>query len=428
MRDTIWHRWFGDPVRAGQVFLVSRHAGVLFGAIVLARSLPQASVGEVEKLMFLGYLLTFFWTEALLKGYLSLGGESRRPGFQSAFLWLVMLASLVMMGLLVLAGPFLVPVLTGTEKLPALGLFALYQAMIVPLWLAPFIGLLRGLNSYLLAAYVLLGPAFSAWIGLAQIDGVQGVLIGWLSYALVGLAWLVIQAGRPQVGLMVVWRSVWPVAWPLVLFAISAGIARSVDAWMIGTWLDDNAFAVFRYGAREFPWVTALTAAFSTSMISLLVADRSEASLRTRSVRLMHTVLPVVAAAMLASPLLFPLVFGPAYAASAGIFNIYLLLALTQVVFPQTILTARGETRILWYVSLAELALNILVSLPLFFWLGMPGVAWGTLVAFAVEKVILLEILRRRFGMPVATVVPVRSWMMYAILLLACYFMSLWIS
>lgn len=428
MRDSVWYRWVGDPVRANQVFLVCRHAGVLLGAVVLARALPQDMVGQVEKLMFLGYLLTFFWTEALLKGYLALGPRAGSRDFQSSFLWLVMLASLVMMGILVLSGPVLVPWLTGARQLPGLGLFALYQAMIVPLWLAPFIGLLRGLNPYLLAAYVLFGPAFSAWIGLGQIEGVEGVLIGWLSYALVGLAWLVIQAGRPQVGLLKVWRTVWPLAWPLVLFAVSAGIARSVDAWMIGAWADERAFAVFRYGAREFPWVTALTAAFSTSMIPVLASGMSTEPLRDRSIRLMHVVMPGVALAMLASPVLFPWVFGPGYAGSAGIFNIYLLLALTQVVFPQTVLTARGETRILWYVSLVELALNILVSLPLFFWLGLPGVAWGTLIAFVAEKGLLLEILRRRFRMPVRSIVPVRQWILYALLLVLCFLLSVWIG
>jgi O-antigen/teichoic acid export membrane protein len=212
-----------------------------------------------------------------------------------------------------------------------------------------------------------------------------------------------------------------------MLFAVSAGIARSFDAWLIAHMADESAFAVFRYGAREFPWVTALAAGFSTSMIPLLAAGNDHAALRTRTARLMNAALPVVAIAMVASPLLFPRVFGPAYTDSARIFNIYLLLGLTQVVFPQTVLTARGETRLLWRVSLVELAINIAASIPLYFMFGLAGVAWGTVIAFAAEKLILLVILQRKFGIPAAGIVPMRLWVMYAAGLVIIFIFSGWL-
>ena len=142
----------------------------------------------------------------------------------------------------------------------------------------------------------------------------------------------------------------------------------------------------------------------------------------------MHTTLPVVAVAMVASPLLFPRVFGAAYADSAKIFNIYLLLGLTQVVFPQTVLTARGETRLLWRVSLVELGINIAASIPLYFILGLPGVAWGTVIAFMAEKVILLVILQRRFGIPASGIVPLRVWAVYATGLVILFILSGWLG
>ncbi len=419
----------GDPVRINQAFLVCRHAGVLLGSVVVARMLPPDAVGGLEQLMLCGYLLTFFWTEALLKGFLALGTQSATSGFRSSFLWMIMLGSLGMMSVLVMGSPLLLPLLAGARTLEGLGLFALYQVMIVPVWLAPFIGILRGLDPLLLSAYVLVGPAFSAWFGLVQMDSVHGVLIGWISYALVGLAWLLIRTGHFRPGdLRPVWTAVWPVAWPLMLFAVSAGIARSFDAWLIAHMTDERAFAVFRYGAREFPWVTALAAGFSTSMIPLLATGNDHATLRVRTTRLMHTTLPVVAVAMVASPLLFPRVFGAAYADSAKIFNIYLLLGLTQVVFPQTVLTARGETRLLWRVSLVELGINIAASIPLYFILGLPGVAWGTVIAFMAEKVILLVILQRRFGIPASGIVPLRVWAVYATGLVILFILSGWLG
>ena len=422
-------RIFGDPVRINQAFLVCRHAGVLLGSVVVARMLPPDAVGGLEQLMLCGYLLTFFWTEALLKGYLALGARAESPAFRSSFLWLIMLASLGTMGALVMGSPLLLPVLAGTRTLEGLGLFALYQVMIVPVWHAPFIGILRGMDPLLLSAYVLVGPGFAAWLGLGQLDSVHGVLIGWISYALVGLAWLLVRSGHfRSLDIRPVWSAVWPVAWPLMLFAVSAGIARSFDAWLIAHLADESAFAVFRYGAREFPWVTALAAGFSTSMIPILAAGGDHAALRVRTARLMHAALPVVGGAMVASPLLFPRVFGPTYGESAWIFNIYLLLALTQVIFPQTVLTARGETRLLWRVSLVELGINIAASIPLYFMFGLPGVAWGTVIAFAAEKLILLVILQRKFGIPASSIVPIRSWTIYATGLVVLYIISGWLA
>jgi hypothetical protein len=58
-------------------------------------------------------------------------------------------------------------------------------------------------------------------------------------------------------------------------------------------------------------------------------------------------------------------VFGEEFRSSAFIFNIYLLLTLTQLIFPQTIMTARGDTKILWFISLLELAFNVSASLLL---------------------------------------------------------------
>src|SRR5690606_15005488 len=157
-------------------------------------------------------------------------------------------------------------------------------------------------------------------------------MIGWVSYAFVGLGWLLITT-RPTWTQRIrrVVADIWPVAWPLMLFAISAGLARSFDAWLVAHLAGDEEFAVFRYGAREFPWVTALVAGFSTAMLPLLADGGQLDQLKQRSGRLMHLTLPLVAGVMVLSPLLFPWVFGEAYAAGAIIFNIYLLLSLTQL-------------------------------------------------------------------------------------------------
>jgi O-antigen/teichoic acid export membrane protein len=212
-----------------------------------------------------------------------------------------------------------------------------------------------------------------------------------------------------------------------MLYTIAAGLARSFDAWLVARHFDDQVFAIFRYGAREFPLVLALAGGMSTAMISKLLIPSGVSELKERTTRLMHICYPIIAVCMLASVPLFVFVFGEAFREGAWIFNVYLLLTLFQLVFPQTIMTARGDTRWLWYIAMIELAVNIVASLVLLHHVGLIGIAFGTLIAFLVEKVLMLSFVQWKYGLRVGEVVSFKTWITYAVILVIAYFMALWI-
>ena len=150
-----------DPVRLVQVFTLCRQTGIILASIVVARVLPMDEIGIVEMLMFCGFILTFFWSDAFLKSYMAkkdLEGFAIPP---AAFIIFIFLGGLIVMFLLVLLKPVLLPILTDRKDLPGLTLFAWYQALILPLWLAPFVSGLKWHLVILLCAYVLIGPAFA---------------------------------------------------------------------------------------------------------------------------------------------------------------------------------------------------------------------------------------------------------------------------
>jgi O-antigen/teichoic acid export membrane protein len=124
---------------------------------------------------------------------------------------------------------------------------------------------------------------------------------------------------------------------------------------------------------------------------------------------------------------LFSWFFGEAYKASAIIFNVYLLLALTQLIFPQSILIAREQTKILWYVSIAELAINIVSSIVLLQYFGLVGIALGTLIAFVCEKIILLILVYRRYHISPVSLMHPLVWMLYGALLVSTFLACRWI-
>ncbi len=421
-------RLLGDPVRLVQLFVLCRHTGVILSSIVIARSLPLEEVGIFEMLMLCGYLMTFFWSDALLKGYLAHQEEKVCKTSASGFLWLYLVAGLMAMSMLVIGQKIFLPMLVGRSSLEGLQLFALYQALIIPVWIVPFLGLLKGQNPLLLSLYVLIGPSFSCWAGLMSMSGISGVIIGLLSYAIVGFIWVLTQSKFVHdLQLKKMFLNIWPATWPLMLYAVSAGIARSFDAWLVARHFDEASFAIFRYGAREFPIVVAFSAGLSTIMIPKLRSAEALDELKLRSIRLMHLCFPIVAMFMLFSPVLFTFVFGPAFKESAFIFMIYLLLTPTQLVFPQSVLTARGDSRLLWYISLAELAVNIAASLILLSYFGLAGIAMGTLVAFAFEKVVLILVIKKRYDITMKQIIDPKVWAKYTVMLGVAFIISKWI-
>jgi O-antigen/teichoic acid export membrane protein len=417
-----------DPVRQVQLFMLCRHTGVILASVVIARSLPVGEVGVFEMLMLCGYLLTFFWSDAILKGFLANPQEMQDSTRASSFLWLYVFTGLVAMTILVVGQKLLLPLLVGRSTLQGIELFAIYQVLIIPVWIAPFLGLLKGQTPLLLALYVLIGPSFACWAGLMSIPDISGIIIGLVSYALVGFVYVLTNTTfvrKLRLNALVV--ALWPATWPLMLYAVSAGLARSFDAWLVAHYFDESAFAIFRYGAREFPLVVAFAAGLSTIMIPKLRTTIALGELRERSTRLMHTCYPLVAGVMFFSPVLFTYFFGVAYKESALIFNIYLLITLTQLIFPQSVMTARGDTRWLWYISLAELMVNVIASLTLLAEFGLAGIAMGTLIAFAFEKIVLTVFVYMRYGIQFTRMVNPVVWLSYALLIMSTFIATRWI-
>ncbi len=417
-----------DSVRQVQFFMLCRQTGIILSSIVLARFLSVDGVGSIEMLMLCGYLMTFFWSDALVKGYLANHQLLAEKYFVTTFLWLYFLGGLVAMLFLLGGRSFLIPLFTSRSQLEGLELFALYQVLIIPVWIAPLIGLLKGQNTILVSLFVLIGPAFACLCSLQWLPGVHGVLVGLFVYALVGFIWVITKTQFiPSLRLKSIIRIMWPATWPLILYAVSNGIARSFDAWLVARNFDISTFAIFRYGAREFPLVLAFSAGLSTMMIPKLREFQSLEELRFRTTRLMHICYPIVAVFIFCSVPLFEFVFGIQYRSSAFIFNIYLLLTLTQLIFPQAIMTARQDTKMLWYVSIAELGVNIAASILLMRSFGILGIVWGTLIAYIFEKIVLMFFIQSRYQIRPSDIMNIPIWLGYVLSLCCVFIVSKWV-
>ena len=126
---------------------------------------------------------------------------------------------------------------------------------------------------------------------------------------------------------------------------------------------------------------------------------------------------------MLVSGLLYPQLFSAEFAQSAAVFNVYLLLVISRVVFPQTLLIGLRHSKSIMMVSIVELLLNISLSLLFVQWFGLVGVAYATVLAFAVEKLMLLVLLWKKEGISPLSYWPWRLHLSYTAVLVVVYVM-----
>ena len=75
---------------------------------------------------------------------------------------------------------------------------------------------------------------------------------------------------------------------PLIGYAILSGIAPIYDSWLVQRFYEDKSiFAIFRYGAREFPLTVTLAIGLGTALVPLVSQNLSQGvkEIRLRSKR-----------------------------------------------------------------------------------------------------------------------------------------------
>jgi O-antigen/teichoic acid export membrane protein len=397
-----------DAVKALQFYTVTRQLALILISIILAKSVfTTGEIGVYEILLYLGTLSSFFWLDSLIKGFLShypeLTVKEQKKLIFNTFLLFSGISAVICV-LLFFGQALLLPILTGQQVVPNFETYILYLLFYLPSFLIPFISIVRNkpgsiiayavfnftLHVLAIAIPVLLGFSFSyVFIGL--------VIFGVLSYC--WLILIVIRTGA--VGLQ--WsmmKALLFISAPLMLYAVASGLAKVFDSWLVNwVYQDEAVFAVFRYGAREFPLSIALLGAVTAGSIPFLVRDNpSLDDLKKRANRLMHLLFPLSIFLIMLSPLLFPIVFNADFSESAYVFNVYLLLLVSQILLPHAVIFAKKHNHVILISSFIELAVNVILSLILVKYFGLLGIAGATVVAYCFEKSLYIIYVRKKFG------------------------------
>ena len=211
---------------------------------------------------------------------------------------------------------------------------------------------------------------------------------------------------------------------PLSLHALLGGGMEYVDGFIVSSHFEEERmFALFRYGARELPIVSILVAALVATMIPLAVEKEAQAiaTIKKKINQLSNWLYPITLVLMMLSPMLFPFVYNEEFSLSAKVFNIYLLVISSRVLLPQILIYSRQHTYVLVISAIIELMINLSLSL---YWVqiyGLEGIAFATVVAYMVNKILLMGYVHFQMRIPVSRYLHLKSYVFWNLLLIAVF-------
>jgi O-antigen/teichoic acid export membrane protein len=206
---------------------------------------------------------------------------------------------------------------------------------------------------------------------------------------------------------------------PLVVATFLSSSAQFIDGFIVTSKFNEETFAVFRYGARELPLAMLLANALSNAMLPEFAnkdnLKRNLAKLKKSVSKLMHFLFPITAILLLVSKPIFPVLFNPDFTESATIFNIYLLLIISRLIMPQTILNGLKISKPIMAASFFEMVVNVSLSLILVQYIGIPGIAFATVIAYLFEKIYLSIIVYRKLNISISAYLPIQFYLIYSV-------------
>ncbi len=416
-------------ISALQLFQLIRFSTLMLIGIVFTKSgLSTAEIGQYETFLFLAGAVSFFWLNGLIQGFLPSSNETSASEKSSTlfnvFYLLTAISGLTVLFLLIFGHSISGFLLKGSA-IPYLNYLLIYLLLSTPASLVEYIYLIKKQANRILIYGIISFALMFILVVLPPILGysIKYSLVGLLISSLFRLIWLLVllfRSSNPALNPAFI-KTHLKSSYPLIVSMFLSGSAQYIDGFIITSYFDEATFAVFRYGAREFPLVLLLANAFSSSMLPGFSNPSTLQSnlkiIKKKTQELGNWLFPLSGLLMLISHWVFPLIFNVNFTASATIFNIYLLLIVSRLIFPQTILIGLQKTQAIMWASILEIAANVSLSLWLVQFWGVAGVAYGTIGAYILEKLVLIVFVKKESKVNLSAYLNVKRHLLYSLLL-----------
>lgn len=423
-----------NNISALQFFQLFRFGILLLISIIFTKThLGITEIGIYETLLFISGALSFFWLQGLIQSFLPLYKNrnktegTKSPDIFNAFL-LTLFFSIVAFVFVLGFKNYIAHYTGNTGIVPYLNLFAFYILLSSPASLIEYIYLLQNKPGKIIRYGII---SFILQLIFVALPIVLGKSLEWSIYGLVlisfvriiWLFWLINTYSSFKISFSFI-KEHFTLGYPLILGALLSGSAQYIDDFLVSHFFNSANFAIYKYGAKQFPLVVLLANAFSNAMVPVFAScelQNAMQQIRQRSARLMHILFPVTIILLLTSKWLYPIVFNVHFLPSAYIFNILLLLAISYMIFPQTILIGLRKTKLILIASTLELILHIGLSLVLLHYFGIAGIAIATVCAYVFEKILLLFFTSVSLKISPVQFIPVKLYLIYTFILLSVF-------
>jgi O-antigen/teichoic acid export membrane protein len=185
---------------------------------------------------------------------------------------------------------------------------------------------------------------------------------------------------------------------PLYLATFMGLINGYLDKLIVNIFEDEVTFAIFSVGAFEIPIFAMLSAAFSQQIFPSMVANVEEGNeIKAKSIWINTTkkvsllTYPVLLLCMFFAEEIIFFIYSEAYSGSVILFKTYLLVALFRNNSYGILLTAKGENKVITKIAVLMLLLNGVLSILLYYYLGIKGIVFGSLFSSLFFVTIILS-------------------------------------
>ena len=438
----IWLVFIGKISNVGslQTIQILRFTTFLLISVIFANSqISVAEIGYYELSLFIASAVSFFWVNGLIQSLLPLynsnttfsvatiNKKSKSPELYNAFLLLAGFSILAYIFCVLFQRAFYL--FEGVREIDFMHLIFIYILLSNPGHLVEYIYLLKNKPVHLLVYGFI---SFGIQLVIVTVPVLAGypmesAIWGLIAISVIRLLWLAVllrRHARFRLSLPFI-REHMALGLPLVLSSLLSGSAQYIDGLIITATYDAANFALFRFGAKELPLVILMANGLSNAMLpefsTLSKMEDALHAIREKSKRLMHLLFPLSIVLLFFSKVIYIALFGEEFSRSADVFMVYLLLIISRLLFPQTILIGLKKTRIVLIASVVEIILNVSLSLFLIQYYGIVGVAVATSIIFLVEKMVLVAYNYFSLRISPHQYIPVAVYLFYSSLLIIVF-------
>lgn len=422
-----------------QTFNLLRFISFLIISIILSKShLSIARIGDFEIMLFIASIASFFWMTGLIQSFLSLYNnnkifkstnedQKKSPEIFNAFIIICLFSLLfVLVGILVRNNLY---VYSDIKKVPYFNLLIIYFLLSNPAHLVEYIFVLKNKSTDILYY------AFITYSLQVLLVGIP-ILLGYdIKHAFWGLIVVSVLRVLMLVKLLIKYaefkisipflKAHLTLSYPLIISVLLSGSAQYIDGLIVARFSGPGAFAYFRYGAKELPFVVMLASGLHNAMIPVFSKTKNLEevllSLKRRTRRLVNSLFPLTIGILLIANPLYITLFNQHFRRGADVFMMYLLLIISRLIFPQTILIGLKKTNVVLWASMLSIVLNTLLSIYLIHHYEIVGVALATVIVFLIEKAALVSYIYYELGIHPTKYIPLRLHLFYTIVLITIF-------